>query len=816
MTAEFKENLQLLVEKYQFHSLETESGWTFTIIDEHTLLFSPYGNLIMEEYTELVKAFTAIIKAYHQHSGYLVFLADFSKFKKSAPDVRARIIEARMFRDESIRFIFYGMNYFVSTIAKVIGNKLVGKRMMTVKNKEAALEMAQKLIENHLYKKEHAQMLPGSQWIPQQTVEVGGKSYDVVTKKAWTYQDPTSDYAYRIDLIDKDILVSRPSGYIRYQNSVMANVLFDKVVNSQLEGPKPYYRIQDYTAVDGSENKARRDFTDYIINGIDRIQLLVFYGMNRTMRTVVRLGKLVHPALVKVRIVDTFEQALEMVIADKYKDHFVKGKTELPQKEQSGFKSAEEELADLKEKKAHCEQENARYVQLLFDRIAKITFGTDKEYQAVNVDPFHLFYDLFSAVQLLHEDYNELKAERDTIRYKLESHLSEYTKEIQDLKIENASKIKSKENFIRNSGHELSLSLEAVLNALLLLRKEEDEETRKSLMEIIKMASNTMQDSVGQLKSSLVENQSIETLSESMFNYRKNINQLIDVAVMGRSVRSVVFQNTVEEGMPTFVISDKRKLNQLLNIFLENALKYTSDGFIKVYTHVIRKTATQVSVRIVVEDSGIGMDDITKARIFANTPEALDRKIQSKGFGLLIAQNLASALGAQLGFESEKGVGSKFWVEHTFTIGYHDKISQMHGARDQRKAKDKKDFPFEGNRALLILDDDVRENLLEQILRKQHIETRIKHNYELFSEIDGPFNFVFVRLHMTGGKELGRFRVLKNTLDAKNDFKPLVYIAYVDSLRDPILDEYRKIGVDYYIQKAFSVSDVEELLDNLK
>ena len=53
-------------------------------------------------------------------------------------------------------------------------------------------------------------------------------------------------------------------------------------------------------------------------------------------------------------------------------------------------------------------------------------------------------------------------------------------------------------------------------------------------------------------------------------------------------------------------------------------------------------------------------------------------------------------------------------------------------------------------------------------------------------------------------------------MDAKNDFAPIVYIACVDATIDIIIEEYRRMGVDYFINKSFNIDDIDRLFEDLK
>lgn len=816
MNKELTQQFEDLLVTLNHISSKGDSGWNFTPLARKIIKFKPFGHLSNSGYTTMAKNFDILRAEYFKNNEFLVLLFDFSDFKKASTEVRERINEGKVFKDERINIIIYGMNYFVSTMAKIISSKQVNKRLYVVKNEAVALEMATSLLSN--YNERRIRILQEFNYYSnnENSVEVNGKNYQILSRNGWTYNDSDGDYSYKVELIDDNILVSRPSGYIRYQNSVMANVLFDKVVKSEIENNEKYYRIQDYSEVFGAENKARRDFTSYIINGINRIELMVFYGLNKTMRTIVRLGKLVHPAFVKVKIAETFEDAVGIIIAHKYKN----GNGQKSKEKLDNNHEPNESSTDVSEPKVDYEElkkENIRYANILFDRISKTSFENTRDFIPVEIDSKHLFYDLFSAVQLLHEDFVELRKDRDEISARLAVVIEDNSINIQELKLDFASKIRAKEDFIRNSGYELGAAFDTVLNAIRLLNYDEDRETQNNLIQIIKTMSNTIDDGIRQLKSVLVDNQKVDVLSESMFNYRKNLIQLIEMAKMGKYNNHIIFENTIEDNLPTYLIGDKRKFNQLVSIFLENALKFTNSGFIKVYTHVVKKQSSQTRFRFIVEDSGIGIDEETKKQIFRSDSRVSTKPDNSyRGFGLLIAKSIANVLDAEIGFESEIGTGSKFWVELTFNNGFHDKATQMNEARAYKKSWKNNELPLKNKKALIICNDTNNQHILEQVLKNSGLVVRVKSNYESVEELGSNFDYVFLGIKLIGGAEIGSIKLLMSKMYIQNDYILPVYIACVDNLVDSIIEEYRKIGINYFIQKNIKISDMNLLIEQLK
>ena len=107
---------------------------------------------------------------------------------------------------------------------------------------------------------------------------------------------------------------------------------------------------------------------------------------------------------------------------------------------------------------------------------------------------------------------------------------------------------------------------------------------------------------------------------------------------------------------------DEQKMKQLLLILVDNAVKYTPEGG-KVTVRVMSPAAKKI--RIEVEDTGIGISEADKERIFDRffrVDKARSREMGGNGLGLAIAQEIVSLHGGTISVESEVGEGTKFIV----------------------------------------------------------------------------------------------------------------------------------------------------------
>ena len=107
--------------------------------------------------------------------------------------------------------------------------------------------------------------------------------------------------------------------------------------------------------------------------------------------------------------------------------------------------------------------------------------------------------------------------------------------------------------------------------------------------------------------------------------------------------------------------TDDRKLAQILRNFISNALKFTSQGVVRVEANY----PDDEHIVFVVTDTGVGIPPEQQAALFQDFGQIanpMQKRLRGTGLGLALSKKLALLLGGTVGVESEVGVGSKFWV----------------------------------------------------------------------------------------------------------------------------------------------------------
>src|SRR6185436_167170 len=120
----------------------------------------------------------------------------------------------------------------------------------------------------------------------------------------------------------------------------------------------------------------------------------------------------------------------------------------------------------------------------------------------------------------------------------------------------------------------------------------------------------------------------------------------------------------VGRDVPSDLVGDPLRLGQILINYANNAVKFTETGEIDVVIRVREQTDDRVLLHFAVMDTGIGVSEEQRGRLFQSFQQAdtsTTRKYGGTGLGLVISKKLAELMHGEVGVESEYGKGSTFW-----------------------------------------------------------------------------------------------------------------------------------------------------------
>jgi two-component system sensor histidine kinase/response regulator len=372
---------------------------------------------------------------------------------------------------------------------------------------------------------------------------------------------------------------------------------------------------------------------------------------------------------------------------------------------------------------------------------------------------------------------------------------------------------RAKSSFLANMSHEIRTPMNAVIGLSALGSSLSDLSPRVAdYLGRIHSSSQALLSTLNDiLDYSKLEADRIE-LEQTEFGFEELLENVIDLFALGAQAKGLELVLRVEPGLPATLLGDPLRLGQILNNLVGNAVKFTSAGHVRLsVTGLPSITPARVRLRFEVEDTGIGISEADKERLFLPFTQAdgsIARRFGGTGLGLVISQRLVAMMGGVIAVvASELGRGSTMRFELELPTGARREL-----ARDLSSIR--------GLRALVVDDVESSRDVLVELLASWSVEAvEASSGAEAMALLlppkpssERPFDLVLLDWRMPTTSGLDVVRWIEERVKEKALREPPVVVMVTAFDRELLLDEAAGLPLQAVLCKPVSAS---RLLDTL-
>lgn len=229
---------------------------------------------------------------------------------------------------------------------------------------------------------------------------------------------------------------------------------------------------------------------------------------------------------------------------------------------------------------------------------------------------------------------------------------------------------RAKSDFLATLSHEIRTPMNGVLGMTELMKATDLSGQQTYYLNTIEHSGQSLLSIVNDLQDfAKIEAGKME-LEPSSFNLETLLDDCISTFALRAVEKNLTFIADLDPAIDPVLRGDASKLQQIILNLLSNAFKFTDQGTILISVKATSKLAVNcVELRFEIQDSGIGLTDDERQRLFTPFQHADDStygRYGGSGLGLAISKQLAELMDGSIGVSSETGVGSTFWFTARF------------------------------------------------------------------------------------------------------------------------------------------------------
>lgn len=378
---------------------------------------------------------------------------------------------------------------------------------------------------------------------------------------------------------------------------------------------------------------------------------------------------------------------------------------------------------------------------------------------------------------------------------------------------------KTQSEFLANMSHEIRTPINGILGMLQLTLMAED--LQADYRDNLTTAKNCA-DTLLRLINDILDISKLEAgkynLREENFDIKAIIEETVAAQIPIANGKGLGLDCTFGGNIPKLVRGDGQRIQQVLNCMLSNAIKFTNEGGVRVKVACLDDSMDKVKLRIAVADSGIGISDADKNKLFirfSQVDSSDTRKYGGSGLGLVITKQIVELMGGNITVQSKEGLGSTFIVEVPLKLikAADVEIEESAATKEEEPAV----FSLAGHsraRILVAEDEPVNQQVIGKLLGMAGYSYDIAENgekaVELFKQKEYQAALFDVQMPVMDG--LAATQEIRE-IELRENRKRLPIIAVTARAMFGDKERILEAKLDDYIAKPYNLNDVVETLN---
>ena len=401
---------------------------------------------------------------------------------------------------------------------------------------------------------------------------------------------------------------------------------------------------------------------------------------------------------------------------------------------------------------------------------------------------------------------------RGTTHDLTERKLMEHQLELASDEAVRASKLKSE--FLANMSHEIRTPMNGIVGIVDLLRELCSDKETLSLIDTLQSSAHSLLSILSDvLDFSKIEAGKLE-IEKIDFDLVKLCNETFQMFEISGNQKNLHIEKEISADLSNSYVGDPGRIRQAISNLLGNAIKFTKVGSVKLDVELIEKSRSSHKLRFSVVDTGIGITDAQKEKVFQSFTQAdgsTTRHFGGTGLGLTITRQLVELMDGHIGFDSQEGLGSRFWFTLTLQTRNIRTLEQS-----QHETKSSKitvgTMSFQHVNVLVAEDNAVNQRVITKILERFGCAVTIAEdgNSAAKEATINPPDIVLMDIQMPNSDGFEATQAMRKFQDESKIRFPIIAMTAHAMFGDR--DKCLEAGMDDYMSKPITVEMVESIL----